>query len=278
MNVTTFFERFWFIAGLAKIKGLSISAYRDKNDLRKPGKAVSVRHLLKKIPFYTILDSMQIENARVTYEEVAEGAELPGIILFNHISALLTGVTTDSAFYSKYSFLELNSSSKLMNEGRLTVRMRFPLNTGEMVFHCSGKLTEFPMKAMNPMLTPAERISIKGGMTDSMIFSFDANNKESKGIMKFVYHDLKIEFLNKNEKTGILQDFLAFLTHQFILKEDNPAGKKPVRVTQIRYRRDPSRFMFNYSWKSLLSGIKPAIGVPDRNLKKLEKRIDKRKK
>ena len=272
INVNAFFERFWFIAGLAKIKGLVISAYRDKNEVRKPGTAPTVRKLLKKIPFYTILDSIQVENAQVTYEEVAEGAALPGTIRFNHISALLTGITTDSAFYSKYSFVELNSSSKLMNEGKLTVRMRFPLNTEEMVFHCRGRLTGFPMKAMNPMLTPAERISIKSGVVDSMIFSFDANNKESKGTMKFLYHDLRIEFLNKNEKTGIVQDFLAFLTHKFILKENNPQGEKPVRIIPIRYKRDPSRFIFNYSWKSLLSGIKPTIGIPDRTLKKEERK------
>ncbi len=263
MDVKSFFESNWFIANTLKIDSLNISAYRNKNDIRSPVKAKSVQQLLTSIPIYTVIDSIQVQNAKITYEEVAEGASKAGIVYFNDLDAVITGITSDTSLFSKYASLQLNASTKFMNEGKLTVHYTFPLNTEKMVFDCSGKMTDIPMPAINPILEPNAKISIKGGQIDSMIFSFHANEFGSKGKLKLIYHQLKIEFINKEKKAGIIRELFSFLTHQLVIKEDNPAKEKPVRQTEINYKRDPTRFIFNYSWKSLLSGIKPTIGIPD---------------
>lgn len=269
MDVKLFFERNWFIAHQLNIDGLHISAYRDKNDIRKPKTAKSVQQLLKRIPFYTAIDAVKVKEATLMYEEVAKGSTSPGRISFNNVNATITGFTSDSTLFSKYNTLKLNATCKLMNSGRLQVHYSFPLNTDKMVFDCSGKLVNIPMPAFNALLEPNANVSVKDGIIESMIFSFHANDIASKGKMELRYHHLKIALLNeKSKKPGVVEKLLSFLAHQFIIKEENPSANKPVRITDISYPRDPTRFIFNYSWRSLLSGIKPAIGLPENSKKK----------
>lgn len=263
MNVKLFFERNWFIAEQLKIRGLNLSVFRNKNYIRIEKRIKSVQELMKDIPIYSAIDNIKLTNALIIYEEIAEGATDTGMISFNELNAKITGFTSDTTLFAKYKTMELHANAKFMNKGKLTARYSFPLNTSETVFDCSGKLVDMPLNAINTILEPGANISIKAGHIDSLIFSFHANEQKSKGKMYFYYHGLKIEFLNKkSHESGKFQDALAFLAHSILLKEDNPARNKQLRVTDINYERNPNRFIFNYTWKSLLSGIKPAIGIP----------------
>jgi len=263
MNVKLFFEKNWFIAQELKINGLNVAAFRDKNDRRKFNRPRSVQQILKNIPIYSAIDVINLENGSITYEEVAVGSVKPGKIFMTEVNASITGFTSDSTLFSKYQKLKVIASAKFMDSGKLQGTYSFPLNTSSMVFDCSGKITNMPFQALNPMLEPNAKVSMKGGKVDSLVFSFHANDKGSKGKLKFCYHDLKMELMdNKNKKDGFKKAVLTFLVHRVIIKESNPSPKQEVRITDINYTRDPSRFIFNYSWKSVLSGIKPAIGVP----------------
>ena len=83
--------------------------------------------------------------------------------------------------------------------------------------------------------------------------------------MKLIYHHLNLELLSKqNKKSNWRQDVLSFLAQRLIIKEDNPTKNGEIRLSEIYYPRNPNRFIFNYSWKSILSGIKPVIGLPEK--------------
>ncbi|MFA5848834.1 MAG: hypothetical protein WC833_03045 [Bacteroidales bacterium] len=260
IDVKLLFERNIFLSEKLDIDSLSLSAYRDKNDIRKPQRAKSLQQILKNLPIYSVIDTIRLNNAGITYEEVAPGSAKPGRVSFNSLNATITGFTSDSTLFSKFNILKVDATCMLMDKGRLQAQYLFPLNTDKTEFECSGTLTDMPMTAMNPMLEPNAKVSMKEGIIDSMVFSFFANEYASKGKMKFVYHNLKMEILNKEGgKTGFLEQAKTFFAHLLIIKESNPTGKNPVRLTEISYPRDPTRFIFNYSWKSIYSGIKPAI-------------------
>ena len=264
MDVKLFFERNWFIANELNIDSLSVSAYRDKNTARIPERAKSVQALLKSIPIYAAIDTINLKNTHIVYEEVAEGASSPGRIFFNQVNANISGFTSDSTLFSKYSKLVVSAKGLFMNAGNVKALYSFPLNTDQMVFDCSGSLTNMKMSAINAMLEPNANVSMKEGEIDSMIFSFHANDKFATGNMKFLYHNLKLEILNKKDKkTGAFEEVLTFLVHKLLIKENNPSPKENIRLTTINNPRNPDRFIFNYTWKSIFSGLKPAIGLPE---------------
>ncbi len=260
IDVRLLFERNLFIANKLNIDSLKVSAYRDKNNIRKPKRVKSLQAKIKSLPIYSVIDTIRLNNALVIYEEVAEGSAGPGMISFNDLNATITGFTSDSTLFSKFNLLMIDATCRLMDKGNLSAHYSFPLNTDKTEFDCSGTLADMPAIALNPILEPNANVSIKDGIINSMVFSFHANEFASKGKMKFVYHNLKIEILNKKtKKSGFFEKVKTFIAERIIIKENNPIGNEPVQTTEIYYNPDPTRFIFNYSWKSIFSGIKPAI-------------------
>jgi hypothetical protein len=74
------------------------------------------------------------------------------------------------------------------------------------------------------------------------------------------YKNLKVTiFKNKENKPMKERKFLSFLANTFVVKDANPAGKKPIRVGVINYRRLPEKPFFYTLWKSLLEGLKGSV-------------------
>ena len=162
-----------------------------------------------------------------------------------------------------------NGTARFMDAAPMLAHYDFPLETDSMVFDCSGKMTEFDLKKINPTLEPLAFISMQDGVVDTFIFNFHADEKASNGKMEVAYHDLKIKLTqDPNVKNSTLKKLTTLPSKRILviilLKRNNPIGKRPVRVTEIHLERNPQKFIFNYTWKSLLSGIKPAIGLPSK--------------
>lgn len=263
INTRLFFEGNWIISKGLNIEKLAVSAYRDKNMERKPQRSKSVQQLIKSISYYLAIDSLIINNSVVRYEEVPEGNRDPGMLYFNNVSAIITNCTNDTGLFRSDKDLKVKASGLFMDKARLKVSLSFPLLTDSMVFNCSGKLNKIPLASLNPMLIPVMGVEATEGNIDSMVFQFHANEVGSNGNIAFVYHDFQIKFVDqKTRESNILKKSASFLVNQFLIRKDNPSGNVPIRIAEINYPRDPSRFIFNYSWKSLLSGIKPALGIP----------------
>jgi hypothetical protein len=266
MDVKSFFEAGSFIAKKIQVADLDINAYRDKNDKAIPVRSKTIPGIIRSIPFYLAIDTVSVKNATVIYEEVSKGSVYPGKLLFTNCNAELTGITNDSSLYDSQEKLHCHLQGMLMNKGKINVFMDFPLSTSATLFNCSGKLNTISFSDLNPFVEQNASISMKEGVIDSLSFAFKANEIHSTGTMKFIYHDLKIELLNqKTKQSNIFKDAMSVFAHKLILKEDNPKGNNPVRESSIDINRDTTKFIFNYCWRSLLSGIKPVVGIPKNN-------------
>lgn len=263
MNVQLFLEHNWFLAKKLDINALNLNVYRDKNPDFKPVKSISVQEVIRKIPFLIIIDTVKVNNSDIIYEHLAKGTKQAGKIYFNNLNGTITGLRNDSNSYTdNKAKLKLRARAKFMNKGKLTVLYEFPLNTVKEVFHCSGKLVNMDMKELNMMLENTVFASIESGRLDTMAFSFNANDQRSKGWMKFLYHDLKVQLINRDDKKQTLKKkILSFLADKFIINDSNPQKGKAPLITDIAYERYPYKFLFYYTWKSLQTGILPALGV-----------------
>jgi len=263
MDVKLFLEHNWFISEKLYLDELSIHVFRDKNIPFKNIVRPSVQQMVRLIPFFISVDSVMISNGKVTYEEFESGAHKYGAVDFAQMNGVITGLQNDTTLFTDKSILKLDATCMIMNKAKLHAIYRFPLLINKEVFSCAGRMESMPLSYLNEFVEAGPRIKIKDGVIDSAVFHFDANEYSSAGKMKFVYHDLHVELLNKdNDGSSVKKKLISFIAHKFILNESNPRKDKPVMVTDIKFNRDPYRFFFYYTWKSLLSGIKPAIGVP----------------
>lgn len=262
MDVKLFIEHSWFVAKSLDIDGLYIDVFRDKNVPFKPVPKPSMQQLVRKIPFFIAIDSIKVNDADIAYEDLAAGSKQAGKITFNKLNGVITGLQNDTTLYTDQSRLELRATALFMNKGNLDAFYSFALLRPEEVFSCTGRLGPMPLDAVNPMMESSGHIRVKKGRVDSLSFSFSANGDHSAGSLKFLYHDLDIQLLNKEDKgSDAKRQVLTFIAREFIIYDQNPEKGKPARITPIYFRRDPYRFFFYYTWKSLQSAIMPAIGL-----------------
>lgn len=267
IDLRLFFEYYGFKSKSLDITDFSMTAYRDKNDKREFARPESLQSLILNSPAQIQIDTINVINSVIAYEEVAEGKTKPGRITFNKINGHLTGLTNDSLLISIGRNMQFDATCLLMNKQKLNASYTFPLNTSKMVFTCKAYLTDFPMIELNKMIEPITGIKITDGTIDTLSFSFDANDYESNGKIKFVYHNLKINKESDNKGIKKLIDKVTvFVVNNLVIPSGNLDNKRPTSGN-MHYVRNKERFMFHYTWHTIFEGIKNVIGITDKKKK-----------
>lgn len=78
--------------------------------------------------------------------------------------------------------------------------------------------------------------------------------------MKLLYHGLNIAIKNKRtDKTTAIKEQITSVIANMKVLDSNPMPGEEVRTGIIDQERDPEKFLFNYCFKSILSGMKTSI-------------------
>jgi hypothetical protein len=97
-----------------------------------------------------------------------------------------------------------------------------------------------------------------------MKFAFWYNNDHSDGELFLNYRDLKLLSLRENKEDKVVPNVVkTLLINAFIENDLDKNDPRPKRKGDIHFVRNQNKFIFNFWWKSLLSGIKSATGVPE---------------
>ena len=272
MDVKLFFEYNWLVIHKVDLTGCAIDVYRDNTLPLKHIVRPSIQAILKNLPFFVAVDTIETKNGEVVYSELNPGEASPEKISLNKINAIITGVQNDTSSYSEKSNIKAKLNAYFLNQGKFNGTYIFPLNATKEFFYCSGSLSSMPMTSFNPMIRHRKHISIKSGQLDYVSFTFVAHENSSNGTMKLKYHDLKVEVMNKGgEKKGLKEKLKTFVANKLIVKDSNPGKDGVVRISTIHAKRNPYRFFLYYSMQSILSGVGPAI-VDEKKAKWLQKK------
>ncbi|MFA5329766.1 MAG: hypothetical protein WC384_18365 [Prolixibacteraceae bacterium] len=243
-----------------EIVKMNLSAFRDKrkkfNHVNKP----TFQDMIYNYPGSIRIDSIGILNGTIVYTEHAEKANESGWISFQEINAQIYKITNDTIYKTEEAFLELNAEVLLMGKGKLNIALKGRIFDRQNAFSVNGTLSGMEVKELNPMLEKNAFVYATAGKIDAMNFSFLANNTKATGQMTLRYHGLDVAVKNKrtDDTTAIKEQFMSIIANKKLL-DSNPIPGEPVRVGMIDYERDPERFLFNYSFKSILSGIKSSL-------------------
>lgn len=233
-----------------------ISVYRDKrmNDLRKFKPLPD--SLLRQLPFAVLIDSIRVDDSQIIYEEVAESAETSGKVHFRRLNAMLYDISNRNEIA-----MHLRAHAQFMNDGEIKISGNF--SNGDKPHYLEGSLRNFRLARINQMLLPATGISIESGKLDLMKFSFWYNDKRSDGELFLNYRDLKLLSLRETKDDKKVTNVVkTLLINAFIEKDLDKNDPRPKRIGDIHFARDENKFIFNFWWRSLLSGLKSATGIP----------------
>jgi hypothetical protein len=145
-----------------------------------------------------------------------------------------------------------------MGVGLMNVAFRFPPNQSGRHF-IDASVGPMKMEVLNPALKYLALVEISSGEIDSITFRIELGPHKSDGVLKMDYSKLHIKMIDigaqgKKEEDEIKTFFANILA---IEEKDKP----PLREADISYERVGHKSIFNYWWKSLLSGLKNCIGL-----------------
>lgn len=199
------------------------------------------------------IDLVMIDQGEIVYAELKEEEIGPGVLTFKELAADFENISTLNQKAGRIS-----ASADLMGGTTIDAEFTYPAGFATDTFHVSASIGSVPLSKFNPVTTGTAFLEIEEGLLNRLDFSFSANSKQAVGQMEMYYEQLDFKILTKKGGENQLVGALAELA---VVKE-NPKNDD-FRVGEIRFEREEERSIFNYWWKSLLSGFKSSITPGD---------------
>ena len=252
----------WYVEGQYRMNniemdGVEMLVYLDKSVPRPQSQQKSLpQTLLRDLDHQIRLDTLTF-SGDITYREKPELNEEIGEISFNSLNAELTHVTNTNVRNS----MRLEADGHL-NSGPFEVLAIFDHSGPKDRFSLVGEIKDLPLDSLNKILRPLANVNIRSGYSKQIWFAIKADNELAEGTMKMNYSDLKVQILNPetHDTHGLGQGLKTFFANTFVVKKRNPTFLF-LRDGTIFHERDPSRSIFNYWGKSLLSGAVSSVGI-----------------
>jgi hypothetical protein len=265
-SVAEFIQSGSLKSSFAEIGNMDMKVFRDKRmNFRHNNKPV-FQEMIRDYPGHLSIDTLSLLNGNIQYAVREPKANEAGSINFNQVKAKIYKISNDSIYNTKKAYLELQAEGLLMGKGKIIMKLKSEINQASNVFSLQGSLSEMESSALNPILEKSAFLKVKSGEIESMNFEFVADNMRSTGSMLLLYHGLELAVLNKQtEKTTALKEEIVAAFINMKILDSNPLNGENIRKGTISSERDPERFLFNYCFRSILSGMKTSITKAEKN-------------
>ncbi|MVT06811.1 AsmA family protein [Chitinophaga tropicalis] len=213
--------------------------------------------LLLKIPIPIYIDTLIGKKADLTYTEINPKSDEAGKLSFKQVRGTFRNITNIDSMIRKKSTITADLDAVFMNSGKLRAHFDFSLKDTTGGFGVSGQLKDMEGKSLNPILKPLGMVEVKSCYIDDLTFSMTGNERQASGQIKFLYKDLKISILKKEEDSHEYKrkGLLSLFANALVIKDSNPDNGE-TRITYPHFTRDPEKSFFNLVWKTLFTGIK----------------------
>ncbi len=152
---------------------------------------------------------------------------------------------------------KIEVSCNVLKDALFNVQFTFPNKKYPVTYRTEGVLGTMPMEPFNSLFRSSASADINSGTIHELKFAFTYNNDRSKGNMNFEYEDLKVSLFDP--KGGDTKKVKTFLLNTFIVNDQNPDKNGNLKQGEIAFDRDKNKSIFNYWWKSVMSGIKDVV-------------------
>ena len=276
MDFGSYFKNGAIKAEKLLIEGMMMEVFRDK---RKPEnferRPKMIHEIVRELPAGFDLEEIELVNGYVSYEERPENkAPRSGKIFFDQINASILGMTNSAAKLEENNEMTLKASGRLIGQGLIDLNITYFLTDATGKFLMNGSIGALDLASLNPMIEPATKVTLKQGKVNNLFFNIAANDIEGTGEIIVKYEGLEIEILDKDFgfDQNIFQKIGSFLANKLIIKSENPDKNGELKKGEVYYLRDQHKFIFNYWWKLILSGLKSTLtGDTEEDLRKKAK-------
>jgi len=271
-------EKKYISASKLQAEKFYMLSIRDKNYPYQPGKITPMPQdqiLGIDAPFN--LHEVDIKNGKIEYYEIPNNGNDRGHLWIDKISIKAQNITNDSSLLAINDTMEVILEGYIYSKGLIQVFANMPLTDPLKTHYVYGKIGELDPSNLNQITMNCAQIKIQKGMIHSGEFEFLANKNESNGQLNLLFNKLKMKILTRKGDRLKGDNIKSLIANLFITRNNPEQGKEPI-IGSIYWKRDESRWITNYWWKSLFSGINSIVMSRNAQLKALENNFKKLKK
>jgi hypothetical protein len=234
--------------------------YRDKRlpFLQREERALP-SHFLHRIPIRLKIDTLVLSDSFVRYEEMPENGDSTGVVFFDKVHATIHNIHNNKKLKVD---ARMHTVAKFMGTGDLDAHFTFPYDTLHS-YHVAGTLKNMDLIKINKVLGAVAQVKVASGIMRNFKFHFAYNNTSSEGEVELSYDDVKLLSLRENKKNEqSVSRVKTLLLNTFIIRKNlDEEAKDDTRKGIIGFNRDRRKSVFNFWWKSILSGIRSAYSL-----------------
>lgn len=236
------------------------------------------QHLMRLGPNFRI-DSLLLGAVKISYTEIGENTGKEGEITFDRTSGTLYNVANDSLSLLRNKEMKWDVTTYLMDAGKLSAVFTFDMLATNGAYSYNGQLGPMDGRRLNKLLRPLLNVEIESANIQGLRFDVDATDTYANGSLRFNYTDLKANLLTEEDEEGnqSRRGLVSFLANRFIINDSNPDANGEYHPGPISFPRPPEYTFWRYTWKSLLDGIKPSVGMDAEREARLERRTESAK-
>lgn len=240
------------------VKDVMLQNLKNKKIYTPPKLQPLIYTKLYDLPFRIAIDTTDVSNFSVIYEELPKNGTVPGQISFMDMNARIDGLTNIASHPQQY--MHLNANGNLMGTGYFTAKWDMSVSSDYDCFVLDAHLHRFDLRDLNQIITPLAKAEIKSGTLKDLTFRTEASSMNASVGMKFLYNDLSINIL-KGDDPESSNKFVTNVANAF-LRSNNPnkENSKP-REPYLYIERDPYHSTFNYFWQILQPAVVESVGV-----------------
>jgi len=211
------------------------------------------------------IDTLKVSDGSIAYTEKSRVTSQEGTINFSRMEALVRNVKNIDLHVD--DSLRIRATTLFMDSAHVNLRVRESYHDSLGGFVLATQVSPFNTSILNKALIPMASVDFQSGYVDTLYMRAVGREYLSLGSMKFLYHDLKVEFLDKNDTSrhSIKNQLLKFAANTFVIRTNNTD-----RPGTVFYERDRNRAVFQYWVKMILSGVTTSVGVKS-NKKQIKK-------
>lgn len=246
-----------FTAARINIINANLLVYKDKRlpFIRNYNVPLPVAQA-RKLKFGFAVDTVDIVDARIVYEEFPAKGYHPGQIVFSKLNAKLDH-TSNRNLYAGYRHATLITKSRVMGAGIIDATFTLPYGKAQ-VYTAKGSIRNLTLERLNPIMENLAFISFEKGRLNTLDFNFSYDDIKSNGSILVNYEDLKLKSLTR-EKDPDDNEFKTWVLNLFIKNDKDHKVSKEKRTGKIEYERERRKAIFVVWVKSLLSGLRSSL-------------------
>ncbi len=207
-----------------------------------------------------MIDAVKMRNFNITYSEYNPETKLVGKVIFKKVSGNIKNFTNDTITLKKNPNFVMALEGYLMNKAIITLKFDFNMMSPKSDFVFMGNVKKMQISDLNQVTASLGFAKAEKGFLNDFTCKLKGDKYGLNGSATMLYQDLNITLLKKGDETGLKKrKLLSFFANEFAIKDSNPIGKQPVRVSEIQYERLPTKPFFYTLWKGILSGITKSV-------------------